>query len=229
MTAPPTSSPPDSKWGLKAKVILSMLLVGLIPLIVGLGMAFWQGAQEIREVSGESFEALATEAARKLDLLLAEEIAHTARIAHDPMLIRELERRRDARSDAKNPTRAPSDLERRWMARDRTAIKSVLENPFSALLHEHFTGVHSAPGQLLPRVVRSSTKMLFLTDVHGALVATMTEHPAFRHNETRWWQGAFNKAAGRLYIEDIRFDDQVNAYVFTISLPILDSLRYEVV
>ncbi|MBX3329138.1 MAG: HAMP domain-containing protein [Nitrospira sp.] len=229
MTEHPTSSPLDTRWGLKTKIILSMLLVGLIPLVVGLGMAFWQGSQEIREVSGESFEALATEAARKLDLLLAEEIAHTARIANDPMLIRELEHRRDTRGVAKGPITAPSDLERRWMTRDRTAIKSVMENPFSALLHEYFTGVHSAPGQLLPHVVRSSTKMLFLTDVQGTLVATMTEHPAFRHNETRWWQSAFNKAVGRLYIEDIRFDDQVNAYVFTISLPVMDSLRYEVV
>jgi len=229
MTENPRPSPPGTRWGLKTKVILSMLLVGLIPLIVGLGMAFWQGSQEIREVSGESFEALATEAARKLDLLLAEEIAHTALIANDPMLIRELEHRRDARGIVQNSTTPSSDLERRWIARDRTAIKSVMENPFSALLHEYFTGVHSAPGQLLPHVVRSSTKMLFLTDVQGMLVATMTEHPAFRHHESRWWQGAFNKAVGRLYIEDIRFDDQVNAYVFTISLPVMDSLRYEVV
>lgn len=229
MTENPRPSPPGTRWGLKTKVILSMLLVGLIPLIVGLGMAFWQGSQEIREVSGESFEALATEAARKLDLLLAEEIAHTALIANDPMLIRELEHRRDARGIVQNSTTPSSDLERRWIARDRTAIKSVMENPFSALLHEYFTGVHSAPGQLLPHVVRSSTKMLFLTDVQGMLVATMTEHPAFRHHESRWWQGAFNKAVGRLYIEDIRFDDQVNAYVFTISLPVMDNLRYEVV
>src|SRR6185437_14321699 len=136
MTENWTSSPPGTRWGLKTKVILSMLLVGLVPLVIGLGMAFWQGSQEIREVSGESFEALATEAARKLDLLLAEEIAHTARIANDPMLIRELEHRRDGRGDAKKPNTTPSDLERRWMARDRTAIKSIMENPFSALLHE---------------------------------------------------------------------------------------------
>lgn len=224
-----TSSPPGARWGLKAKVIVSMLLVGLIPLVVGLGMAFWQGSQEIREVSGESFEALATEAARKLDLLLAEEIAHTARIANDPTIIRELEHRRDARGDVKSPATAPSDLERRWMARDQSAIKSVIKNPFSALLHEYFTGIHSAPGQLLPHVVRSSTKMLFLTDVQGTLVATMTDHPHFRHHETHWWQGAFNKAVGQLYIEDVHFDDQVKAYVFTISLPVMDSLRYEVV
>ncbi|NGZ10974.1 MAG: HAMP domain-containing protein [Nitrospira sp. LK70] len=229
MTENPTPSPPDTRWGLKSKIILSMLLVGLIPLVVGLGMAFWQGSQEIWEISGESFETLATEAARKLDLLLAEEIAHAAHIANDPTVIHELERRRDARRDPKNHTMVPPDLERRWMSRDPDAIKSVTGNRLSALLHEHFTGAHSAPGEMLPHVIRSSTKMLFLTDAQGTLVASMTEHPAFRHDETRWWQGAFNKAAGKLYIEDIRFDNQVKAYVFTISLPVMDSLRYEVV
>lgn len=229
MTEHSTSSPRGTRWGLKTKIILSMLLVGVIPLVVGLGMAFWQGSQEIREISGESFEALATEAARKLDLLVAEEIAHTAHIANDPTIIRELERRRDARGDAKNSTTALSDLEKRWMARDPTAIKSITENRLSVLLHEYYAGTHSAPGQFLPQVVRASTKMLFLTDVQGLLVATMTDHPAFRHHDTRWWQGAFNKAVGKLYIEDIRFDDHVNAYVFTISVPVMDSLRYEVV
>lgn len=229
MKGTPTSSPSGTRWGLKAKVILSMLLVGVIPLVVGLGMAFWQGSQEIREVSGESFKALATEAARKLDLLLAEEIAHTARIANDPAIIRALEQRRDARGDLKNLSTALTDFEQRWKAKDAAAVKSIIDSPLSTLLHEYFTGAHSAPGQLLPHVVRSSTKMLFLTDAQGTLVGTMTDHPAFRHQKTHWWQGAFNKAVGKLYIEDVRFDDQVNAYVFSISIPVMDSLRYEVV
>ena len=229
MKGTPTSSPSGTRWGLKAKVILSMLLVGVIPLVVGLGMAFWQGSQEIREVSGESFKALATEAARKLDLLLAEEIAHTARIANDPAIIRALEQRRDARGAPKSQPTALTDFEQRWKGKDAAAVKSIIDNPLSTLLHEYFTGIHSAPGQSLPHVVRSSTKMLFLTDAQGALAGTMTDHPAFRHQKTHWWQGAFNKAVGKLYIEDVRFDDQVNAYVFSISLPVMDSLRYEVV
>jgi two-component system, NtrC family, sensor kinase len=229
MTTTPAASPTSSRWGLKTKVILSMLLVGIVPLVIGLGMAFWQGSQEIREISGESFEALATEAARKLDLLVVEEISHTARIAHDQTIIRELERRRDASRDPQHSTAASTDLEQRWTGRDPATMKSLTENPISSLLREYYAGVYSPPGQLLPQVVRSSTKMLFLTDAQGTLVATMTDHPAFRHRDTPWWQGAFNKAAGKLYIEDIRFDDQVNAYVFTISLPIMDSLRYEAV
>lgn len=229
MTERSAATARNRRWGLKAKVIVSMLLVGLIPLVIGLGMAFWQGSQEIREVSGESFEALATEAARKVDLLLAEEIAHTARIANDPLLIQELERRRDARDGVTTSATALPNPERQWSAREPGALKAILENPFSALLHDYFTGSHSAPGQLLPHVVRSSTKMLFLTDGQGQLVASMTTHPAFRHQDTRWWQGAFNKGVGNLYIEDIHFDDLAKAYVFTVSLPVMDRLRYEAV
>lgn len=231
MSDTPSSSVAGTRWGLKTKLTLSMLLVGVVPLVVGLGMAFWQGSQEIRDVSGESFKALATEAARKLDLLVAEEIAHTARIANDPTIIHELERRRDAplARDSKNPTDDLAEMERRWTAREPATVRAITENPLSVLLREYYTGVHSAPGQLLPQVVRASTKMLFLTDAQGILVAAMAEKPSFRHSHTRWWQGAFNKAVGKLYIEDIHFDDQVNAYVFTISLPVMDSLRYEVV
>lgn len=231
MSASPSPTPPGTRWGLKTKLILSMLLVGVVPLVVGLGMAFWQGSQEIRDVSGESFKALATEAARKLDLLVAEEIAHNARIANDPTIIRELERRRDASParDSRGQDTALAELEQGWTAREPAAVKAITENPLSALLGEYYTGVHSTPGQLPPQVVRASTKMLFLTDAQGMLVAAMAEKPDFRHSHTRWWQGAFHKAVGRLYIEDVHFDNQVNAYVFSISLPVMDSLRYEVV
>ncbi|MCP9463852.1 MAG: ATP-binding protein [Nitrospira sp.] len=216
--------PSQTRWGLKTKLILSMLVVGTVPLVVGLGMAFWQGSREIRDVSGESFKALAMEAARKLDLLVAEEIAQTARIANDPTIIRELEHRRDTA----HPVQA-EDFEQKWMAGDPSAVRSIMENPLSALLYEYYTGLHSAPGQVQPPIVRASTKMLFLTDIHGIVVAALGEKPDFRHNQTRWWQGAYYKAVGRLFIEDLHFDKRINAYVFTISVPVMDRLRYEVV
>ncbi|HEY7532767.1 MAG TPA: hypothetical protein VH681_08345, partial [Nitrospiraceae bacterium] len=79
-----------------------MLMVGVLPLLVGLGMAFWQGSYEIQEVNGESFKALASETARKLDLLMAEEVSRTSRIAQDPTIVVELERRRDAFSNLRD-------------------------------------------------------------------------------------------------------------------------------
>ena len=99
---------PTKGWGLKRKLIVSMLLVGVVPLLLGLSMAFLQGSKEIQVVSGESFQALATEAARKLDLLVAEEVARTSRIAVHPDIVRELERRRDMLHAADRSSARPS-------------------------------------------------------------------------------------------------------------------------
>lgn len=235
MTTPKPARPPhtprETRWGLKTKLILSMLFVGIVPLVIGLGMAFWQGSQEIRDVNGESFKALATEAARKIDLLVADEIARTSRIANEPAIVRELEHRRDHLHTQPQPatSAADSNTEARWAARDPKLVAQITEGPLATLLQEYYTGTHSAPDQLLPQVIRSATKMLFLTDAQGTLVAAMTTKPEFRHDHASWWQGAYNQGAGRLYIEDVHFDEKVDTYAFTISIPVMDSLRYEVV
>ncbi|MBI4000851.1 MAG: hypothetical protein HY348_03605, partial [Nitrospira defluvii] len=214
-------------WGLKRKLIISMLLVGVVPLLLGLGMAFLQGSKEIQVVSGESFQALATEAARKLDLLVAEEVARTSRIAVHPDIVRELERRRDALQAPDNAqTRASLAQQRvRWAARDPAAVKAITENSAALLLRGFYAGSQSESDLLLPQVVRAATKKLFVTDVQGNLFAALTAKPEFAHADSPWWKGTFNKGAGQLYIEDLHFDDEANAYVFSISLPIMDSLR----
>jgi site-specific recombinase len=57
MNPAPPPSRTETRWGLQLKLILSMLLVGVVPLMVGLGLAFWQGSREIQVVSGESFQS----------------------------------------------------------------------------------------------------------------------------------------------------------------------------
>lgn len=223
----PQPSPPTRGWRLQTKLIVSMLLVGVVPLLVGLGMAFWQGSKEIHEVSGESFKALATEAARKLDILIGEEIARTSRIAADPLIVRELERRRDLA--AGTPSTASSERQDKWKAKDPAAVKAVTDNPLAGLLREYYTGARSEPDELIPQVVRGATKMLFLTDTQGYLVAALSDRPHFSNGDFPWWKGAFNKGIGQLYIEDVYFDELADTYAFSISLPVMDSLRYEAV
>ena len=62
-------------------------------------MAFFQGTKEIREVSGTSFEALASETARKIDLILSEELAQTSQITTDVNIVHTLEVQRDQLAD----------------------------------------------------------------------------------------------------------------------------------
>ncbi len=78
------------RFGLWGKLTLAILAAGTIPIVVGLSVAYVRGTGELREVIGESFEALAKDSALKLDAamqrviavdrLLAEEAATDARL-----------------------------------------------------------------------------------------------------------------------------------------------------
>jgi hypothetical protein len=208
-----------------------MLMVGVLPLLVGLGMAFWQGSYEIQEVNGESFKALASETARKLDLLMAEEVSRTSRIAQDPTIVVELERRRDAFSNLRDreslrAVRASiNENAARWEAKDPAFVKTITDGPLANLLRTYHTGSQNEPEQILPQVVRGATKMLFITDVQGSLVAAMSTRPQYTNGSAAWWMGAYNKGIGQLYVEDVRYHEQAGTYAFTLSLPIMDSLH----
>ena len=233
----PTTSkgnPPKGKRGLRKKLILSMLLVGTLPLVIGLVMAFLQGTKEIREVNGESFEALATETARKLDLVISDEIASTSHITTNVDVISELEKRRDQLSHYSD-----EDLEaliteenQKWTEHDPKFRESITKGPLVHLLRQYYGGTIVDPGHPVPVVTRSATRGLFITDIEGRLVASFDradKNVAYFHKKEPWWQGAFNKGVGQPYLGDIGFDERVDTYTFALSLPIMDSIRYQAI
>ncbi|HEX6825074.1 MAG TPA: cache domain-containing protein, partial [Nitrospiraceae bacterium] len=228
MNPAPPPSHTETRWGLQLKLILSMLLVGVVPLLVGLGLAFWQGSREIQVVSGESFKALAEETARKIDLLMSDEVARTSRIAADPSIILALEQRRDTLLDMTETERrrAADKLKEGWEAKDPAAVQAITGNKLAGLIQEYLSGAKSEADQLIPEVVRSATKMLYITDIEGNLVAALTTMPPFSNKDAAWWKGASHRGVGQLFIEDVHFDERAQTYVISISLPIMDRIRY---
>jgi signal transduction histidine kinase len=196
--------------------------------MVGLGLAFWQGSREIQVVNGESFKALAEETARKVDLLMSDEVGRTSRIAADPLVVLELEQRRDALLGMTEDERRRTvdKLKSGWEAKDPAAVQAITGSKLAGLIQEYFTGAKSEADQLIPQVVRSATKMLYITDMEGNLVAALTTLPPFNNGETDWWKGSFYRGVGQLFIEDVHFDERARTYVISISLPIMDRIRY---
>ncbi|GJL54465.1 MAG: hypothetical protein NPIRA02_15970 [Nitrospirales bacterium] len=219
------------KRGLKRRLILSMLLVGALPLTIGLLMAFLQGTKEIREVSGTNFEALATETARKVDLILNEELATNSQITTDVNIIHALETRRDQLAEYSDEALQAlmAQETQAWTEKDPAFVQSLTENELVTILRRYDGGTYVDPGHPIPIVTRSATRGLFLTDVAGRLVATLTTTIPYAHNRTPWWKGAMNKGVGQPFIENVAFNEQLDVYTFTLSLPIMDSIRYQVV
>jgi len=216
-------------WGLKGKLVLSMLIVGLVPLAAGLIMAFLQGTREIREVSGASFAGLASETARKLDLVFGDEASATAHLATDRRIIAILEQRRDRMQDQAQIASALRAGAQAWQRGDPALVRSVTEGPLADLLRRFYSGTVSDPGHPIPVVTRSATRALFITDVTGALVASINTDVEYAHADQSWWRGAFNKGVGAPYIEELAFNERLGTYAFSLSLPIMDQIGYQAV
>ncbi len=225
-----TLEPAKRKKGLTKKLVLSMLLVGALPLVIGLVLAFYQGTQEIREVNGSSFEALATETARKLDLVMADELARTALLTTDVKIIEQLERTRDALSEL-NPQKLALTIKQEqeaWNAKEANILQRILKGPFAEVLQRH-VGEPMDPGHPIPVITRSATRGLFITDRAGRIVASLDSDIPYLHQEEIWWKGAFHNGVGQPYIGQVAFDSLRGVYTFTLALPIMDSLRYEAI
>lgn len=233
-TAKDSLSPPREKkarWGLKGKLVLSMLLVGVVPLLIGLVLPFLQGTREIQEISGSSFEGLATETSRKLDLVLSEEIARTARIATDMRVVEALEERRDALqdlSDSEVKARL-SQADETWRAKNPATIDSVTQGKLADLLRLYYSGTDNDPGHPVAVVTRSATRALFLTDIQGRLVASINQDVGYLHAQQPWWQGAYKHGVGQPYIGDLYFDERLGIYALAVSLPVMDRIRYQTI
>src|SRR5574341_850351 len=220
-----------ARWGLKGKLLVSMLLVGVVPLLIGLVLPFLQGTREIQEVSGSSFASLATETSRKLDLLLSEEITRTARITTDLRVVEDLENRRDVLQELSEGelTARLEQADEDWRTQSPESVTAVTQGKLADLLRRYYAGLDQDPGQPVAGVTRSATRALFLTDVQGQLVASINQEVAYLHGQQPWWQGAYKHGLGHPYIDDLYFDERLGTYALALSLPVMDRIRYKAI
>jgi len=219
------------RGGFTKKLILSMLLVGLLPLVIGLSLAFYLGMKEIQEVNGTSFQALAVETARRVDLVLADQQANNQGIAKNPEIIQELEQLRDHIQD-ESPSLVQARLakeEAAWISPDSELSTTIRESGLSEILTRSVLGSTGGFASTTAMVARSATRALFITDVLGRTVATTNSKVSYLHQGTDWWEGAFHQGVGKPYIGHLVFDDHLNTYTFSISVPVMDSLQYNAI
>ncbi len=226
-----TTKPMKKKKGLTQKLVLSMLLVGALPLLIGLLLAFYQGTQKIREVNGASFEALATETARKLDLVVAEELSRTALLTTNIHIIQLLEKKRDSLTGL-SPEQLKNLLKEEqqvWEGEDPSFLETITKSPIVDTLQQHVGGTYIDPGHPVPIITRSATRALYITDIAGRLVASLDSATPYLNGEEDWWNGAHHNGVGQPYFGPVVFNERFQTYTFTVALPIMDSLRYEAI
>lgn len=59
---------------IKGRIVLAIVLVGCIPLVIGLVLASMSGMRSLRDVIGGNFQAIAEQAADRLTMLVQSEV-----------------------------------------------------------------------------------------------------------------------------------------------------------
>jgi two-component system, NtrC family, sensor kinase len=220
-----------SRVGLRGKLISAMLLVGAVPLVVGMGMALVQGTHELHQMAGVNFESLAAEAARTMDLVFSDELTRTSRIARAPLIVETLEAqysRLRKREDAALST-VEEEARLQWEAGNAGLLASVMDSPVADFLKQQVARPEGETGEIIPASARAATRALFITDVRGNVIASTTQHVSYTARDTEWWRTTYDNGVGQPHIGNVSFDSQLGVYAFHVSLPIMDRIRYRAI
>ncbi|HTK87556.1 MAG TPA: ATP-binding protein [Nitrospiraceae bacterium] len=220
-----------SRVGLRGKLISAMLLVGAVPLVVGMGMALVQGTQELHQMAGVNFESLASEAARTMDLVFSDELTRTSRIARAPLVVETLEAQYSRLRKREEAALSIAEEEARlqWEAGNTKLFESVMDSPVADFLTQQVARPEGETGEIIPASARAATRALFITDVRGNVIASTTQHIPYTARDTDWWRTAYDNGVGQPHIGNVSFDSQLGVYAFHVSLPIMDRIRYRAI
>lgn len=204
--------------GLQKKFVASLLIVGFLPGIVALFATYLYSTQTLRNTIGDSFQQLAASTARRIEVMIDDEINEARHLATAPLVVRFAVEtsNRSYRGERESAVRARL-LERsgRW-ERFRTGREPTLPGFINqrTLLHiQNWLTIR--PGEYHNVVV---------TDERGALLASANPEVGYLHGDELWWREAYAEGRGGLYVSDI-YEQAPSAFLLDIAVPILDDTR----
>jgi signal transduction histidine kinase len=204
------------RLGIRGKLVGTLLLAGLLPLALALGVIL-VGVVELRVQSrGRMHRALAQQQAGHLSSILGEQVELVNLVNGMPGTV-EFLRKAD---EAPPLSQAQIDaIEKRWpdLPANDPLIKGCLTNEVAA----RWASVAGAE----PRFAE-----VMVTDASGRLVAATHRTSDYFQADEPWWQLCWNGGRGRVLISDVVFDESAvppgaskrGALVADLCLPIYD-------
>jgi signal transduction histidine kinase len=204
------------RLGIRAKLIGTLLLAGLLPLALALGVILI-GVVELRIHSrGRMYRALAQQQASHLSTILASQVDLANLINQLPGTVEFLRRANEIPPLSQVEI---DKIEAAWPTR------SVSDPLVSACLHNEI----ARRWQSVARDQRRFAEVI-VTDLSGRLVAATNKTSDYFQGDEDWWQRCYDNGKGRPLISDVIFDasarspqGSTGALVADVCLPIYDS------
>jgi diguanylate cyclase (GGDEF)-like protein len=211
-----TKLPPMQKSGLRRKIILALLVIGTVPVVVGIMVIYFVGTAKLKQAMGNNFQGLATETARKVDLLMSNEIGNLEGLTRtfDVGQVVAASNRRYQHLTPAQINEQLSESSARWKPQDQDGL---LLNPASRYLKNYIRVNEKEKAYLA----------LFATDREGALATSINHFPVYRHAREDWWKETYNQGKGQIVISDLVYEPTVKAFAVHISVPILEEHTHQ--
>ncbi|MBX3369178.1 MAG: HAMP domain-containing protein [Nitrospira sp.] len=207
---------------IKGRIVLAIVLVGCIPLLISLILAYMSGMRSLRDVIGGNFQAIAEQAADRLTMLVQSEVQGVRLLASAPLRVRQ-------------PVEAANlSYKGEWADTQRLIQERAKEWEKG---HDNAAGLLNLELSrfLLETKVRNGDKMvgLLITDRYGALVAASSEPDHYFLSQEPWWEALQAGGLDRIYVSGL-IPGQEGSFrspeeTIDIAIPILDDHQHAVI
>lgn len=161
---------------IRGRIVLAIVLVGCIPLVIGLVLAYVSGMRSLRDVIGGNLQAVAGQAAERVTMLVQSEVQSVRLLGSAPLRVRQPVEAAN-QSYPSDSTKAQALIAERVLAWEKggDGIRRLVNAELS-----HF---------LLETKVRDGDKVvgLLIADRQGALVAASSEPDHYSFSNESWW------------------------------------------
>lgn len=207
---------------IKGRIVLAIVLVGCVPLLIGLLLAYMSGMQSLRDLIGGNLQAVAVQAADRVTMLVQSEIQAARLLGSAPLRVRQ---------PVEASNRAyPSELKQAdRIIHERTQVWEKGKESAARLLHGELSRF------LLDTKVRSGDKVvgLLIVDQYGSLVAASSEPDHYSFSDEPWWTAIHAGGSDRVHLSGL-IPAKEGSFgtpeeTFDIAVPILDDRHHTVI
>ena len=206
-----------TKSGIGKRVVASILVVGILPLVVGLYMTYLDGTTIRRNSIGASFEEMAKKTANDIDLVIKQEVVDVQRLAISP----------DIRSSIKDRNYEKDELNshiKQYIAYNEKEVYSLAivdarGNYVAGVSHHTPTGVASSD----TRFARNEPPIPPRPGGRGFLGVGVKGSVKKDYSDERWFKEIFNSGNGKVYVGDLKLDEAPGMHLMSIAAAVVDN------
>ena len=208
--------------GIRGKLILVFLLVGLLPIIIASTLGIPYFSKILTSSIGDKFQHIAIQMSSRLNAILKMQIEEVERLGTTRITIQQETEKAGERYSGKTDTEITAEqkhMNALWAAalEEDDLVKPYLENALANRLK-----IHQASHQ-------DKFAEIIVTDSRGALIASTNKPSACYYGDELWWNNAFNGGHGATYVDTIHFSESTSLYTFDIAIPVMDELNQHAV